>query len=91
MEEKNSSPSWIWYDAATVVREGLMGCEKGRSIVISGRLYRWLDPLLRSTLFRGLLLKIAAAVELFSSGWALAQRVEIIHNSRRINELSKDR
>ena len=36
-----------------------MGCEKGRSIVISGRLYRWLDPLLRSMLFRGLLLKIA--------------------------------
>ena len=59
MEAKNSSPSWIWYDAATVIREGLMGCEKGRSIVISGRLYRWLDPLLRSTLFRGLLLKIA--------------------------------
>ena len=59
MEAKNSSPSWIWYDAATVVREGLTGCEKGRSIVISGRLYRLLDPLLRSSLFRGLLLKIA--------------------------------
>ena len=59
MEAKNRSPRWIWYDAATVVGEGLMGCEKSRSIVISGRLYRWLDPLLRSTLFRGLLLKIA--------------------------------
>ena len=59
MEEKNSSPDWIWYDAATVVREGLMGCEKGSPVVISGRLYRWLDPLLRSTLFRGFLLKIA--------------------------------
>ncbi len=59
MTEKNSSPNWIWYDAATVVREGLAGCEKGRPIIISGRLYRWLDPLLRSTLFRGLILRIA--------------------------------
>ena len=59
MTEKNSSPNWIWYDAATVVREGLAGCEKGRPIIISGRLYRWLDPLLRSTLFRDLILRIA--------------------------------
>jgi short-subunit dehydrogenase len=59
IEEKNSSPSWIWYDAATVVREGLTGCDKGRPVVVSGRLYRWLDPLLRSTLFRGVLLRIA--------------------------------
>ena len=59
IEEKNSSPSWIWYDAATVVREGLTGCDKGRPVVVPGRLYRWLDPLFRSTLFRGVLLRIA--------------------------------
>ena len=59
MEAKTSSPDWLWYDAATVVRESLQGCDQGRSIVISGRLYLWLDPWLRSSLFRGLLLRLA--------------------------------
>jgi short-subunit dehydrogenase len=44
MDTKNSSPNWIWYDASTVVTDGISGCESGRAVVISGRLYRWLDP-----------------------------------------------
>ncbi len=58
MAEKNSSPKWIWYDASTVVSDGINGCEAGRAVVISGRLYRWLDPFLRSSLLRGLILRL---------------------------------
>jgi short-subunit dehydrogenase len=47
-EMKRSTPSFLWYDAKTVVREGLQGVEKGKPIVVSGRLYRWLDPLMQS-------------------------------------------
>ena len=47
-EMKRSSPSFLWYDAETVVREGLRGVDKGKPIVVSGRLYRWLDPLMQS-------------------------------------------
>ncbi|HIC34370.1 MAG TPA: short-chain dehydrogenase, partial [Gammaproteobacteria bacterium] len=35
------------YDAGVVVEEGLKATERGRSVYISGRLYRWLDPLLQ--------------------------------------------
>jgi len=41
-----------------VVREGLAAVERGRAVLISGRLYRWLDPLARSSWFR----RLAAAV-----------------------------
>ena len=58
MEAKTNSPSWIWYDASTVVREGLAACDKGQSVIISGRLYRWLDPFLRSRLLRDTLLRL---------------------------------
>ena len=44
---KSNSPSFIWYDAEVVVREGLAALEKGKDVYISGRLYRWLIPLLR--------------------------------------------
>ena len=57
MEEKSSTPKWIWYDASTVVSDGINGCESGKAVVISGRLYRWLDPFLRSSLFRGVILR----------------------------------
>ena len=59
MDEKANSPSWIWYDASTVVREGLAACDKGQSVIISGRLYRWLDPFLRSRLLRDTILRLA--------------------------------
>jgi short-subunit dehydrogenase len=47
---KNRSPAFIWYDADVVVREGLAALEKGKDVLISGRLYRYLIPLLRSRL-----------------------------------------
>jgi len=45
---KRSLPKFIWYDADVVVREGLNAMDKGRAVYISGRLYRYLVPLLRS-------------------------------------------
>ena len=45
---KNTTPSWLWYGAEEVVREGIDGVERGKAIVVSGRLYRWLDPLMQS-------------------------------------------
>lgn len=49
---KRALPKFIWYDADVVVREGLQALENGRDIYISGRLYRFLVPLLRSPLGR---------------------------------------
>jgi short-subunit dehydrogenase len=48
LDMKRNSPSFIWYDADTVVREGLAAVERGKRVYPSGRLYRWLDPLLQS-------------------------------------------
>ena len=47
---KKGTPAFIWYDADVVIREGLVALEKGRGVYISGRLYRYLTPLLRSRL-----------------------------------------
>lgn len=47
-EMKASLPGWVWYDAETVVREGLAAVERGVPVYVSGRLYRWLDPLAQS-------------------------------------------
>jgi short-subunit dehydrogenase len=55
MEMKRGLPGWLWYDAETVVREGIEAVERGRAIQVSGRLYRWLDPLAQSLLTRRLL------------------------------------
>ncbi|MAG31336.1 MAG: short-chain dehydrogenase [Deltaproteobacteria bacterium] len=52
MDKKNALPNFIWYSADTVVRDGLRAVEKGKPLMISGRLYRWLDPFVQSTLFR---------------------------------------
>lgn len=49
---KKATPGFIWYDADIVVREGLTALEKGRDVYTSGRLYRFLIPLLRSPLSR---------------------------------------
>lgn len=49
---KEAMPSWLWYDADVVIREGLAACEKGKPIFLSGRLYRWLDPLFQSVITR---------------------------------------
>lgn len=45
-EAKAGTPSWLWYSAEQVVRDGIAGVSRGAPIVISGRLYRWLDLLL---------------------------------------------
>jgi len=59
MEMKKSLPGWLWYDAATVVREGIEAVERGRPVMVSGRLYRWLDPFAQSVWFRPLLKALA--------------------------------
>ena len=52
---KRSTPGFIWYDADVVVREGLEALEKGKDEYTSGRLYRFLVPVLRQRWTRGLL------------------------------------
>lgn len=54
-EMKSSLPNFLWYDAETVVRDGLRAVEKGKPIMISGRLYRWLDPFSQSVFIRPLI------------------------------------
>ena len=55
---KKSTPGFIWYDAAVVVREGLAAVEKGKSVHTSGRLYRFLVPILRTPLSSWVMSKI---------------------------------
>ena len=59
MEMKRSLPGFVWYDAETVVREGIEAVERGQPIHVSGRLYRWLDPLAQSVWVRPLLKALA--------------------------------
>ncbi len=59
MEMKNSRPGFLWYDAETVVRDGLRAVERGKPIMVSGRLYRWLDPIAQSVFFRPLIKAMA--------------------------------
>ena len=49
---KAKLPKFLWYDAATVVAEGLSALERNRAVYLSGRLYRWLDPFLQSVWLR---------------------------------------
>lgn len=52
---KSKTPGFIWYDASVVVREGLDALEKGKDEYTSGRLYRFIVPVLRQRWSRGLL------------------------------------
>lgn len=52
---KRATPGFIWYDADVVIREGLEALEKGRDEYTSGRIYRFLVPVLRQRWTRGLL------------------------------------
>jgi len=45
---KDSTSKFLWYDADVVVREGLRALEQGKSEYSSGRLYRYIVPVLRS-------------------------------------------
>lgn len=47
---KRSTPSFIWYDADVVIGEGLNAAAKGKDVYISGRIYRFLIPVLRTRL-----------------------------------------
>jgi len=58
-EMKAALPGFLWYDAETVVREGIEAVEKGRPVRVSGRIYRWLDPLTQSVWTRPLLKALA--------------------------------
>lgn len=51
---KEELPAWLWYSADVVVREGMGAVEKGKPVYLSGRLYRWLDPLFQSVFTRRL-------------------------------------
>jgi hypothetical protein len=59
LEMKRRLPGFLWYDAETVVREGLAAVERGTPIQVSGRLYRFLDPLAQSVWLRPLLKALA--------------------------------
>lgn len=52
---KKDTPAFAWYDADVVVREGLTALEKGKDEYTSGRLYRFLVPVLRQRWAGGLL------------------------------------
>ena len=54
LDVKAAMPDLLWYDAEEVVREGLAAIERGRSVYCSGRLYRWVDPILQSVWTRHL-------------------------------------
>ena len=54
MDMKNSMPAWLWYDADGVIKDGLEAVEKGKSVYLSGRLYRWVDPFFQSVFTRRL-------------------------------------
>jgi hypothetical protein len=51
---KAGMPAWLWYTADVVVKDGIEGVERGKPVVISGRLYRYLDPLFQSVFTRRL-------------------------------------
>ena len=55
MEMKNNMAKWLWYDADVVVRDAIRGVEATKPVVVSGRLYRWLDPIFQSVWTRRLL------------------------------------
>ncbi len=55
---KRGTPSFIWYDADVVVREGLAALERGKEEYTSGRLYRFLVPVLRQRWVRSLLTRL---------------------------------
>jgi len=48
MDMKNSMAKWLWYNADVVVRDAIRGVQAGKPVVVSGRLYRWLDPIFQS-------------------------------------------
>ena len=60
LDMKAASPGFMWYDADVVVREGLAAVEKGKCVYVSGRIYRWIDPMLQSVFSRPLIRRFTA-------------------------------
>jgi len=60
MDMKDASPGLLWYDADVVVREGLAAIERGKCVYTSGRLYRFVDPILQSVWTRPLVRRFTA-------------------------------
>jgi short-subunit dehydrogenase len=54
LDMKKATPGFIWYPAEVVVKEGLAAVERGKPVYVTGRLYRWLDPLAQSVITRRL-------------------------------------
>ena len=61
LEEKAALPGFVWYDAEVIVREGLAAIERGKCVHVSGRLYRWIDPVLQSVWPRPLARRLSGA------------------------------
>ncbi len=61
LERKAALPDFVWYDAEVVVREALAAIEKGRCVYVSGRLYRWVDPILQSVWTRPLARRLSGS------------------------------
>ncbi len=61
-EMKARLPGWMWYDADVVVADGLAAVERGKPVMVSGRLYRWADPFFQSVWIRPLLRRGGRAV-----------------------------
>ncbi len=52
---KGGMPKFLWYDADVVIREGLAALESGKEECTSGRLYRYLVPVLKQRWTQGLI------------------------------------
>ena len=61
LERKAALPDFVWYDAEVVVREGLRAIEKGRCVYVTGRLYRWVDPVMQSVWTRPLARRLSGS------------------------------
>ena len=57
---KAGTPKIMWYSVETVVREGLAAVDRGKSIRISGRIYRFIDPIMQMPLLRPFIQSIRA-------------------------------
>lgn len=45
---KADTPRRVWYPASVVVNDGRKGVDRGRSVVVTGRLYRFAVPIMRT-------------------------------------------
>ncbi len=60
---KRETPGFIWYTTDVVVRDALQAVEKGKSVCITGPLYRFAVPILRSRIGQFLIRVFGARVD----------------------------